>query len=348
MSAALALAPEIGTQPACAAMSVPRASLYRSRRPKVERPRTPRPRPPRALADEETALVLETLDSERFVDKSPAATHAILLDEGTYLCSLRTMYRVLARAGQVRERRDQRRHPSYAKPELLATRPNQVWSWDITKLRGPGKWNYFQLYVVLDIFSRYVVGWMVATAESAALARRLIADTCQKEKVVPGTLTIHADRGSSMKSKSVAFLLSDLSIDKTHSRPHVSDDNPYSEAQFKTLKYQPSFPDRFGSIQHARLFCQDFFPWYNHEHHHSGIAMLTPADVHHGRAQAVLELRDSVLARAYVAHPERFVGGPPAPLEAPTEAWINRPEPSPTPAHTEPRQTQSISSTALQ
>jgi putative transposase len=344
MTATLELAPEIGTKPACTAMSVPRASLYRSVRPKAEEPRAPRPRPARALSHEESARVLETLNSERFADKSPAEIHATLLDEETYLCSVRTMYRVLAGAGQVRERRDQLRHPSYAKPELLATGPNQVWSWDITKLRGPGKWTYFALYVVIDIFSRYVVGWMVASGESATLAGRLIATACENEGIEPGQLTIHADRGPSMTSKSVAFLLSDLGVEKTHSRPHVSDDNPYSEAQFKTLKYQPSFPDRFGSIQHARLFCQEFFPWYNREHRHSGIAMLTPADVHHGLAAAVLEQRRSVLARAYAAHPERFVAGPPASPDAPTEAWINRPEPSPTPEST----TERISRVALQ
>jgi len=348
MSAALELAPKIGTSSACKAMNVPRASLYRSRRPRAERPRGPRPRPARSLSTGERERILETLNSERFADKSPAEVQTTLLDEGTYLCSLRTMYRVLAGAGQVRERRNQLRHPAYSKPELLATRPNQVWSWDITKLRGPGKWTYFALYVVLDIFSRYVVGWMVAEGESAALAEQLIADTCAKENIVPGTLKIHADRGSAMTSKSVALLCVDLGVDKTHSRPHVSDDNPYSESQFKTLKYQPSFPARFGSIQDARRFCQDFFPWYNLEHRHSGIAMLTPYDMHHGRAHAVLEQRSVVLARAYQEHPERFVAGVPSPAAAPTEAWINRPEPRPTTQHTEPSKTQTIYAPILQ
>jgi putative transposase len=348
MTAALELAPEIGASSACKAMNVPRASLYRSRRPRAERLGAPRPRPARSLSTAERERVLETLNSERFADKSPAEVQTTLLDEGTYLCSLRTMYRVLEGAGQVRERRNQLRHPAYSKPELLATRPNQVWSWDITKLRGPGKWTYFALYVVLDIFSRYVVGWMVAEGESAALAEQLIADTCAKENVIPGTLKIHADRGSAMTSKSVALLCVDLGVDKTHSRPHVSDDNPYSESQFKTLKYQPSFPDRFGSIQDARRFCQDFFPWYNLEHRHSGIAMLTPYDMHYGRAQAVLEQRSVVLARAYQEHPERFVGGVPSPAAAPTEAWINRPEPRPTTQHTEPTKTQTICAPTLQ
>jgi putative transposase len=348
MSSALELAPQIGIGSACKAMSVPRASLYRSLRPRTERIRTPRPRPARSLSTAETAHVLEVLNSERFADRSPAEVYATLLDEGTYLCSLRTMYRVLAGAGEVRERRNQLRHPTYAKPELLATRPNQVWSWDITKLRGPGKWNYYALYVILDIYSRYVVGWMVAEGESATLAEQLIADTCAKEKIAPGTLKIHADRGSAMTSKSVALLCTDLGVDRTHSRPHVSDDNPYSESQFKTLKYQPSFPDRFGSIQHARGFCQDFFPWYNLEHRHSGIAMLTPYDMHYGRAQAVVEQRRVVLARAYQERPERFVGGLPTPETAPTEAWINRPESRPTIEHTEPSKTQTICAPTLQ
>jgi putative transposase len=348
MSSALELAPQIGIGSACKAMSVPRASLYRSLRPRTERIRTPRPRPARSLSTAETAHVLEVLNSERFADRSPAEVYATLLDEGTYLCSLRTMYRVLAGAGEVRERRNQLRHPTYAKPELLATRPNQVWSWDITKLRGPGKWNYYALYVILDIYSRYVVGWTVAEGESATLAEQLIADTCAKEKIAPGTLKIHADRGSAMTSKSVALLCTDLGVDRTHSRPHVSDDNPYSESQFKTLKYQPSFPDRFGSIQHARGFCQDFFPWYNLEHRHSGIAMLTPYDMHYGRAQAVVEQRRVVLARAYQERPERFVGGLPTPETAPTEAWINRPESRPTIEHTEPSKTQTICAPTLQ
>lgn len=348
MSSALELAPEVGIAAACKAMSVPRASLYRSLRPRAERVHAPRPRPARALSAAETARVLDVLNSERFADKSPAEVYATLLDEGTYLCSLRTMYRVLAGAGQVRERRNQLRHPAYAKPELLATGPNQVWSWDITKLRGPGKWTYYALYVVLDIYSRYVVGWMVAEGESAALAEQLIADTCAKEKIAPGTLKIHADRGSAMTSKSVALLCSDLGVDRTHSRPHVSDDNPYSEAQFKTLKYQPEFPDRFGSLQHARWHCQEFFPWYNLEHHHSGIAMLTPYDMHYGHAEAVVEQRRVVLARAYEQHPERFVRGVPTPQTAPTEAWINRPSPPPTTEHTEPSKTQTIYAPSLQ
>ena len=235
------------------------------------------------------------------------------------------MYRILASASEVRERRNQRRHPVYARPELLATGPNKLWSWDITKLRGPARWTYFQLYVILDVFSRYAPGWMVATRESAELARRLIADTAAKQGIGADELTIHADRGSSMTSRPVALLLADLGIAKSHSRPHVSNDNPYSEAGFKTLKYRPAFPARFGSIEDARAFCADFFAWYNTEHRHSGIAMFTPADVHYGRAGELLDVRTGVLDAAYAAHPERFVKGPPLARPVPTEVWINQP-----------------------
>ena len=321
------LAAATGTAAACEALGLPRASLYRHRQPRPARPRAPRPKQERALAVTERATVLDVLNSERFADQAPAEIHATLLDEGTYHCSVRTMHRILAENNQVRERRNLLRHPAYAKPELLATGPKQVWSWDITKLRGPGKWNYFQLYVIIDIFSRYVVGWIVATVESATLAEKFIADTYTKEKIVPGTLTLHADRGPSMKSKPVEFLLADLGVAKTHSRPHVSDDNPFSEAQFKTLKYRHDFPDRFGSIEHAREHCQEFFPWYNKEHHHSGIAMLTPHDVHHGHAEQILEQRRVVLAAAYAAHPERFPRGVPTPLQLPHAVWINPPKP---------------------
>jgi putative transposase len=248
-----------------------------------------------------------------------------LLDEGTYLCSPRTMYRILDAAHEIKERRNQVRRPHYAAPELLATRPNEVWSWDITKLLGPAKWTYFYLYVILDIFSRYVVGWMLAPHESAALAEHLIAETCAKHGIQPGQLTLHADRGSSMRSKPVALLLADLAVTKTHSRPHVSNDNPFSEAQFKTLKYSPLFPERFGSLEDGRAFGQDFFQWYNHEHRHSGLGFLTPAVVHYGVAAAVREQRERVLAEAYAAHPERFVKGRPHPADLPQAVWINPP-----------------------
>ncbi len=319
------LGPVVGTRAACAALAVSRATHYRRTAGRRLGPPAPRPSPARALTETERTAVLDTLHTERFLDASPAATYATLLDEGTYLASERTMYRILAAACEVRERRDVLRHPAYARPELLATGPNELWSWDITKLRGPARWTTYQLYVILDVFSRYVAGWMVAHRESAILAQRLIEATCAKQRIAPGTLTVHADRGSSMRSKPVALLLADLGVTKSHSRPHVSDDNPYSEAQFKTLKYRPGFPDRFGSIEDARAFCADFFAWYNGEHRHSGIALFTPADVHHGRTDRLLQVRAGVLAGAYAAHPERFVKGPPRPRPVPGEVWINRP-----------------------
>jgi len=275
--------------------------------------------------------VLDVLHSTRFCDTAPAETYATLLDEGTYLASERTMYRLLAATGETGERRNQRVHPPYAKPELLATAPNEVWSWDITKLLGPAKWTYFYLYVLLDIFSRYVVGWLVAEREHAALAEQLIADTAAKQGIAAGQLTLHADRGASMTSKPVAFLLADLGITKTHSRPHVSNDNPFSEAQFKTLKYRPDFPAHFASLQEARAFCRTFFPWYNTEHHHAGLGLLTPDAVHHGHAATVHAARQRVLHAAYAAHPERFVRHAPDPPPLPTAAWINPPRATTTP-----------------
>jgi putative transposase len=323
------LIPLVGVREACAVLDVPRASFYRRRRsdaapapePTVKAP------PARALAPAERESVLARLHEERFQNASPAAVYATLLDEGSYHCSIRTMYRILADEGESRERRDQLVHPAYTKPELLATGPNQLWSWDITKLLGPAKWTYFYLYVILDVFSRYVVGWMVADGESAELAKRLIADTCAKQAIEPGQLGIHADRGSSMTSKPVAFLMADLGITKTHSRPHVSDDNPFSESHFRTLKYRPGFPERFGSLQDARAFSQEFFAWYNEEHRHSGIGLLPPAVLHHGLAPAAIERRRQTLNAAYAAHPERFVRRPPQPPILPKEVWINKPLP---------------------
>jgi putative transposase len=330
MEAVEVLTPEVGTKPACAAVGISRASVYRLRaqrkRPSAEPQK--RPSPPRALMAEERQQVLDVLHSEKFVDKAPQEVYAALLDEGQYLCSIRTMYRLLEAHQEVKERRDQLRHPVYQKPELLATAPNQVWSWDITKLLGPLKWTYFYLYVVLDIFSRYVVGWMIASRETAVLAQKLIQDTIEKQNIQPGQLTIHADRGPSMKSKPVAFLLSDLGVTKTHSRPQISDDNPYSEAQFKTLKYRPDFPERFGSLEHARTFCQVFFTWYNTEHHHSGVGLMTPHVVHYGLAKEAFEAREKVLLAAYEAHPQRFVRRVPVPLPLPQAAWINPPKPA--------------------
>ncbi len=328
MCAATDLSPHVGDSAACRAFGVARSSFYRRRRPREAKPVVvAHPRSVhRRLTAEERTVVLDTLNSERFADSSPAQVYATLLDEGVYLCSISTMYRILREVRQVRERRDQLCRPSYMKPELLATAPNQVWSWDITKLRGPAKWMFFQLYVILDIFSRYVVGWLVADRESEALAVELIEQTCAKQGIKPGELTIHADRGSSMTSKPIAFLLADLGVEKTHSRPHVSNDNPYSESQFKTMKYRPEFPMRFGALEEARAFCRIFFPWYNTEHRHSGIGLLTPETVHYGRGPAITEQRAGVLKAAFDARPERFVRGQPRPPVEPLAAWINSPQ----------------------
>lgn len=338
------LSPEHGVRPLCHALGVAPATYYRYRKVRARAcsdacsdacspasPARPAARPvkrssSRALSGAERERVLAVLHEPRFVDLAPAEIYATLLDEGTYLCSERTMYRILAAEGEVRERRRQRQHPVYQAPELLATKPNELWSWDITKLKGPAKWNYFNLYVVLDVFSRFVVGWMVAHRESATLAERLITTCCERQGILPGELTVHADRGSAMTSKSVALLLADLGVTKTHSRPHVSNDNPYSESQFKTLKYRPDFPERFGSIQHARSHCEVFFRWYNLHHRHSGIGFLTPCDVHHGLAEERRNQRAAVLRAAYQATPERFVRHLPVPPALPTAAWINPPK----------------------
>jgi putative transposase len=337
MNAVTALAPTVGIVAACDFLSVSRASFYRQRPPVLGPPVVPvsesalpvgRTAPARSLSGAERAAVLQVLHEERFQDRSPAAVQATLLDEGQYLCSTRTMYRILEQEGESRERRDQLVHPAYHKPELLATAPNQLWSWDITKLRGPVKWTYFYLYVILDVFSRYVTGWMIAYREGADLAKEFIEEAISKHQIPAGQLTIHADRGRVMKSKPVAFLMADLGVTKSHSRPYVSDDNPYSESQFRTMKYRPEFPDRFGCIQDSRAFCQQFFKWYNEEHRHSGIAMLAPAVVHFGEAQAALAQRQVVLDAAYRAHPDRFVRQSPKPLPLPSDVWINRPVPT--------------------
>lgn len=324
MAATIGLAQQVGARSACASLGIPRASFYRHLAP-MHGPRPARPKPARALGPDERETVLGLLYSERFQDHSPIQVAASLLDEGHYYCSSRTMHRLLAAAGQSRERRHQLTHPPYQKHELLATAPNQLWSWDITKLLGPTKWTYFYLYVVLDVFSRYVVGWMIAHRESAELAKQLFEDTCRKQSIPRDQLTVHADRGSSMTSKPVAFLLSDLGVTKTHNRPHVSNDNPYSESQFRTLKYRPGFPARFGSIEDARAFTVDFIHWYNEEHHHSGISLLTPSALHHGQAPSIIAQRQSVLDAAYLAHPERFVKRPPKSNPAPSKVWINKP-----------------------
>jgi len=317
------LARDVGVLPACDALNFNRSRYYRRLQPSPVL--LSRPEPPLKLSPQERETVHQQLVSDCFIDQAPASIYASLLDEGTYLCSERTMYRILNERREVRERRNQLRHPSYSKPELLATAPNQVWSWDITKLKGPVTWSYFYLYVILDIFSRYVVGWMVADREASTLATKLIGQSCEKQHIGRDQLILHADRGSSMKSKLVANLLADLGITKTHSRPHVSDDNPYSEAHFKTLKYRPEFPKRFGSIQDAKQFCRTFFTWYNCEHKHSGIAMLTPETVHYGRAEAVLEKRQLALNNAFKLNPKRFKGKLPVATPLPEAAWINQP-----------------------
>ncbi len=312
----------LGARALCEALSESRSSWYRSRKP---RPIVfPTPQSPRRLTDEEELRVLDTLNSERFQDMAPGETYATLLDEDVYLCSERTMYRILSKYEQNVIRR-QSAPRTYAKPELLATRPNELWSWDITRLKGPVKWTYYYLYKVLDVFSRYVVGWMVAYRESAGLAQDLIAETCRKQEIIPGTLTIHADNGSSMKAGTLGQLLTDLGVTKTHSRPSVSNDNPFSESAFKTLKYRPGYPERFGSIEDARSFCRTFFTWYNTEHRHSGIAMVTPENVHYNAHQDVLNARSSTLVKAYQQHPERFVKGVPFVQKVPTHVWINKP-----------------------
>jgi putative transposase len=326
------LAPHVGVVQACILLGVPRSAYYRQQvraaAPETQ-PDTPAARPPRvsprALSPAERDHVLAVLRSERFVDHTPREVYATLLDEGVYLCAWSTMYRLLRAVGESTRRRDIPRPNAYRKPELLARAPNQLWSWDITKLKGPATWTYFYLYVIIDVFSRYVVGWMIATRESAALAEAFIADCCAREGIQPGHLTVHADRGSAMTSKDVAALLSDLGVAKSHSRPHVSNDNPFSEAQFKTVKYHPSTPDRFGCLEDARTWAQPLFRWYNHDHHHTGLALLTPAQVHHGRTGRVLAARRTVLALAHAAHPERFVRGEPQPARPPDAVWINPP-----------------------
>lgn len=321
--AAQGLSVIVGTQSACDALGVTRATYYRhtGRRPVS----APRPAPARKLAPAEVQRAVDLLHGERFVDVAPAEIYATLLDAGDYVCSERTFYRILAGVGEVRERRDQLRHPALVKPQLVATAPNQVWTWDITKLLGPRKGDLFYLYVILDLFSRYGVGWMLAYTESAAHAVRLIEETCQRHGIARGQLTIHADRGAPMTSRMLEAKLFELSVTRSFSRPRVSDDNPFSEAQFKTLKYRPEFPDRFGSFEHALSFCRTTLDWYNHQHRHSGIGYQTPAAVHFGHADAITARRRATLAAAHAAHPERFVHGIPVPPDVPKAVWINQP-----------------------
>lgn len=330
MATVVSLGKSVGKKPACNALNVSRATFYRQHTKKEIVINSQRPVPPLALSIEERQAILDVAHEKRFWDSSPYQIYATLLDEGRYLGSIRTIYRTLARNNEINERRKQVLRPHYQKPELLASAPNQVWSWDITKLKGPAKWTYFYLYVILDIYSRYVVGYMVAHRESATLAKRLIQETSEKQRIPKGQLTLHADRGSSMKSKLVANLLADLGVTKTHNRPYVSNDNPYSESQFKTLKYSPGFPERFGSIQDARAFCRTFFTWYNSVHKHSGIALMTPEQVHYGHAQQILDHRAKVLKSAFKEHSKRFKGVVPKPFLLPEAAWINKPDESQT------------------
>jgi len=323
------LAGLVGRVQACRATGVPRSTYYRHNRisPAPERP-APTPHTeriqPRALSAAERARVRDLLNTT-YVDESPAAAWAKLLDAGEYYCSVSTMYRILREHGEVRERRRQASHPPRVKPELVATKPNSVWSWDVTKLAGPARGVWFSLYVIIDIFSRYTPGWMIAHCENRELARRFLRESITNHHVDPDTLTLHADRGGPMKSKTVAEMLSDLHVTRSHSRPKTSNDNPYSEAQFKTLKYRPVFPDRFDSIEHARAFCGEFFDWYNHDHRHTGVGLHTPASVHFGTAREIRQQRAGILTEAYRAHPERFVRGTPQPPKPPGAVWINKP-----------------------
>jgi len=317
------LAAKVGLKRACEVLGVPRSRIYRARQPRPSAQL--RQTPHHALSLEERTQVRETLNSERFMDKAPRQVYAALLDEGRYLCHWRTMYRVLAVHDEVRERRRVRRHPLYQKPELLATAPNQVWSWDITYLRGPHKWEHYPLYTVLDIYSRYVVGWMIAEVESSDLARQLIAATALKQGILPDQLTLHADNGAPMRGKPLSQLLVDLGITNSHNRPHTSDDNPFSEAHFKTMKYRPDYPDRFASLAEAQEWTRCFFNWYTEQHYHSGLNLFTPASVHFGEATAVQQQRQAVMLTAYAAHPARFVRGQPLVNGTPAAVWINPP-----------------------
>lgn len=327
---------------ACAALEIPRSSYYRTQAPPAaatasateavaptgEATTKTRPASPRALSEVEKETVRQLLHSQRFMDSSPYQVYGVLLDEGVYHCSIATMYRLLRDEGEQHERRRHQVHPAYAKPELLTTAPNQLWTWDITKLRGPVKWHYFYLYVLLDVFSRYVVGWLVAEREAAYLAEELISESCHKQGIQRDQLTIHSDRGGPMTAKTLALLLTDLGVAQSHSRPYTSNDNPFSEAQFKTLKYRPDYPDRFGALADARAWAQPFFYWYNHQHRHTALGLLTPVTVHHGLAETYQQHRCQVLHAAYAQHPERFIKGQPVPPALPTAVWINPPQPA--------------------
>ncbi len=323
MSAVCELTVRIPVTQACEALGVPRSSWYRAQQPTTAPAQRRYVAPPRALSPEERTTVRDILNSVRFQDQAPYEVYASLLEEGVYYCSIRTMYRILEVYAEVQERRNQLRHPAYTKPELLAKGPNQLWSWDITKLRGPTPGQYYYLYVILDVFSRYVVGWLLDDHESAPLAEQLIAESCRKQAITYDHLTLHADRGPAMIAKSLTQCLIDLGVAKSHSRPYTPNDNPYSEAQFKTMKYRPDYPQRFDSQTHAFTWARTFFPWYNDEHHHVALGLFTPAAVHYGQAPELIRKRQTVLDEAYRLHPERFVQGAPKSLTLPDAVGIN-------------------------
>ena len=321
------LAAQVGVKTACEALGVPRSSRYAAGRPRVVKERASAPPPARALTAADKSQVRETLNSDRFADQAPREVYATLLDEGTYLCSIPSMYRILRENAEVRERRNQLRHPAYAKPRLVATGPNKVWTWDITKLLGPAVGVYFYLYVLLDLFSRFVVGWLVAEREAAVLAEQLILESCTRQRIARDQLTLHSDRGAPMTAKSLTVLLADLGVLPSLARPRTPDDNAFSEAQFKTVKYHPTFPGRFGAVCQARTWAQQLFHWYNYQHHHTSLGLMTPAAVHNGLAPALHEQRLAVLSAAYAIHPERFVRGQPQPPTLPAAVWLNPPAP---------------------
>lgn len=323
IESAESLAKPMGVAAACETIGVPRSSLYRNRQPKQEP--AARPTPSRALSSAERNEVRQLLNSERFVDQAPRQVYASLLDEDRYLCHWRTMYRILASHAEVKERRNQRQHPPTAKPQLETSAPNQLWSWDITQLKGPVKGHHYYLYLILDVYSRFVVGWLLAESESAQLAEILITTTCQRQGIQPDQLGLHSDRGPAMKAKTIAQLLIDLEVAQTFARPYTPNDNAFSEAHFKTLKYRPGFPEQFASFAEARSWVQAFVQWYNYQHYHAALGLLTPAVVHHGQTQQVQTQRQHVLDCAYQAHPERFVRGQPTVSQLPSSVWINPP-----------------------
>jgi putative transposase len=316
----------VGVQAACEALAVPRSSLYAARQPRPETAPRPAGPPANALTPAEKAAVLGELNSARFADQTPYEVYPQLLDDGRYLCSLRGMYRILAENQAVRDRRDHLRHPVRPAPQVVARRPNQVWVWDITRLLGTLKYQCFYLYLVLDLFSRFIVGWLIAEKQSGDYAEQLLAASYRRFQLTPKQLTVHSDNGGPMTAKPVEWLFSDLGIQASLSRPHVANDNPHAEAGFKTLKYHPTYPDRFDDLAHAGRWMRDFEQWYCYQHHHSALGLMTPAAVHFGTADQLWDKRQAVLHAAYQAHPERFSRGQPVPPRWPAEVWINAPK----------------------